>query len=331
MSARLFRLAPRGLVLLLLALALGGAAVWLTAGWLDRAAQASAQQARAATRAQTVDLLVSLRDLQPGDVLTPEMIGRAPWPRAALLPQHLVAEEVGAEALAGGIVRTALAAGQPLTTGHIVRRGEQGVLAALIAPGHRAVTIAVSPAAGLAGLVGPGDRVDILLTAPMQGGQRILGLTVVENVRVLGVDQRLRGGSPPDDSGPPSTVTLEVTPEQAEALAVAQEMGHLSLSLRNIGAEPPARAGPARTWDSDVTRLGPAAASAMMAAAAALPPAMAMPPVAPAMPAPAASPATSAVAAGPASGTAVENGVQVVRGSSIRAAPAAAGGEGAEG
>ncbi|MFN7175862.1 MAG: Flp pilus assembly protein CpaB [Thermaurantiacus sp.] len=315
MSPRLLRLAPRGLFLLFLALALGASAVWLTASWLDRAARASATAARNAAAVDTVELFVARRDLQPGDVISREMLGLAKWPRNALQPQHLRAEEVPAEKLFGSIVRASVAQGQPLNSSHLVQRGQQGVLAALIAPGKRAVTIPVSAAAGLAGLVGPGDRVDVLLTATTSGSRRVVGLTVVENVRVLGVDQRLRPMSAgAEGAPPPSTVTLEVSPRDAEAIAVAQELGRLSLALRNLSPRAEAPSGAGRTWDTDVTRLTAGdlgAASAAVALAPSLAAAPAVPPAAAALPdAPAASSGGT--------GTATENGVQVVRGDSIR-------------
>lgn len=323
MTLRLARVLPRGLLLLLLALALGSSAVWLTASWLDRAARASATAARDAASAETVQLLVARRDLQPGDLLERDMLGLADWPRNALQPQYLKAGDAPVDELLGSIVRSPVATGQPVTLSHLVRRGEQGVLAALIAPGHRAVTIPVTAAAGLAGLVGPGDRVDVLLTATTPGARRTVGLIIVENVRVLGVDQRLRSMAPGAEPGaPPSTVTLEVSPRDAEAIAVAQELGRLSLALRNLAPDGEPAAALRPTWDTDVTRL-PASDLEPLPALAALPASPAAAPVASAA-LPAAVPAPGG--RGPAS----ENGVQVVRGDSIRSAappPAEASGE----
>lgn len=330
----MLRLAPRGLVLLLVALALAGATVWLTAAWLDRAARAAAAGARGQ---QTVELLVAARDLAPGDVLSPVMLGTAKWPKSAAPPQHMPAAGVDPASLVGAVVRVPVAAGQPLTASQLAPRGEQGVLAALITPGRRAVTIPVSAAAGLAGLVGPGDRVDVLMTASLPGSGRVVGLAVVEDVRVLGVDRRLRGGASPDADEPPSTVTLEVTPQQAEAVAVAQELGRLSLALRAPAPDPGGRARPGRTLDTDVMRLPPAALADAAGAAPLLP-------ASPAVPASAIAQAlVPAAGEAPAAGPArmqpdapqqaqrrtLENGVQVVRGSSMRAGapPAAADGD----
>ena len=177
-------------------------------------------------------------------------------------------------------------------------------LAAGIRPGWRAATIAVGPAAGLAGFIAPGDRVDVLLTQTLNG--RRTAQTLLENLVVLGVDQRQRDSGPAaalsaagdvvaasaagdvvaaatseSDAGPPGLVTLEVTPRAAQALAVAGELGRLSLVLRGPGGGAADTGG--RRWDSDVTGLPAAlfAAPAPMAAApAALPvtPASAAPP-----------------------------------------------------
>lgn len=276
------------------ALLMGGLATWLTAGWLDRTAQATAR-----TRTPgigTTDILVANVDLKPGDIVRPGMLVWQEWPQASVRPEYLARGGGAPSAYAGAMVRVGVARGQPVLAAHFVKRGEQGVMAALIAPGFRAISIPVTAASGLAGFVGPGDRVDILLTATLRNGGRVLGQLVAANVRVLAIDQRIepvsaavlgerRNGS----TTAPSTVTLEVTPRQAERLAVAQELGRLSLALRDLQAqgEPPAGADDDRsggkdgqTWDSDVTRLpataamdagGEALGAAAAAAAAAAP------------------------------------------------------------
>ncbi len=167
-------------------------------------------------------------------------------------------------------------------------------LAAGIRPGWRAATIAVGPAAGLAGFVAPGDRVDVLLTQTLNG--RRTAQTLLENLVVLGVDQRRRDSGPAaalsaagdvvaaatdaSGAGPPGLVTLEVTPHAAQALAVAGELGRLSLVLRGPAGGASDTGG--RRWDSDVTGLPAAmfAAPAPIAAARTVAPAAALPPAA---------------------------------------------------
>ena len=323
----------RGFLLLSGALLLGGVATWLTAGWLDRAALANVQTQHPDQQMRRI--LVAGNDLKPGDTVGGGMVAWQTWPLAAVRPEYLVEGEANSEAYAGAMVRMAVPKGEPILAAHMVKRGDQGIMAALIAPGHRAVSLAVTASSGIAGFVGPGDRVDVLLIATLAGGggNRIVGQTVVENARVLGIDQRIEpvgAAALEADTGAalPTTVTLEVTPKQAEAIAVAQELGKLSLSLRDLKAQQSgATDGGERgkTWDSDVARL-PASAFAASSGAlgAALAPAMGSA-AAPAFATPSPLSPVAGVPGG-ASGAGgvgqVErvNGVEIVRGSSNRAA-----------
>jgi pilus assembly protein CpaB len=103
----------------------------------------------------------------------------------------------------------------------------------------RAVTISVSQQSGVAGFVFPGDRVDLLLTQTVTGDGPPLKATetIVRNVRVLATDQRTDKTSDADGKTVVqsfSNVTLETTPKLSEKIAVAQQIGAISLSLRSI-------------------------------------------------------------------------------------------------
>jgi pilus assembly protein CpaB len=123
--------------------------------------------------------------------------------------------------------------------------------------------VPVTASSGNAGFVFPGDRVDIVLTFVVpprveKQPEHRAAETVLSDVRVLAVDQRA------DDQNKEvivaKTATLEVTPKQAEIIAVAAELGKLSLSLRSLAQDEAADAGKHRTsftWDSDATRLLP--------------------------------------------------------------------------
>jgi pilus assembly protein CpaB len=126
--------------------------------------------------------------------------------------------------------------------------GERPTLAALISPGMRAFTIAVSEVQGTGGHVMPGDRVDVVLTgdiANQAGGapspqRKLVSSLIVQNVRVLGVDQNAN----PTSATPTiaRSTTLEVTLPDAQRLALASQAGTLSLALRKTGSsdiEPP--------------------------------------------------------------------------------------------
>lgn len=227
----------RAFLLLVLALLLGGMAAWLAAGWLDRTASARARAVSADVATQTI--LVADADFAPGDAIGPDRRRWQAWPAASIQDDYLVQGKADPKLYADAVARVAIARGEPLRAGNLIRGGDHGVMAALIAPGRRAISIPVTTASGLAGFVGPGDRVDIILTANLRRDGRIVGRTVARNVRVLAVDQRVTvrpAGEEGKGVTAPSTVTLEVTPEQAEQLAVAHELGRLSLSLRDLAA-----------------------------------------------------------------------------------------------
>jgi pilus assembly protein CpaB len=117
----------------------------------------------------------------------------------------------------------------------------------------------------MAGFVVPGDRVDLILTLTLpakEGAAHHVSETVLRDVRVVGLDQSLSEDPKADKKGdkketsPPKTATLEVTPKQAEVVAVAVDLGVLSLSLRSLGradGEGPPDA-PTHTWDSEAAQ-----------------------------------------------------------------------------
>jgi len=203
---------------------------------------ASAPQAQAAQVVQGPEVLVATRTLPVGTIIDAEAFRYQPWPQGLVQPAYFIrgAQNADPQTLIGTVVRNEITAGQPLTSGAVVRPGERGFLAAALGPGMRAVTVGVSATSGVAGFVFPGDRVDLVLTQEVEGGGDGPPLraseTIVRNIRVLAVDQRLNAR---DESGNQvaqtvATVTFEATPKIAEKIAVAQTIGQLSLSLRSL-------------------------------------------------------------------------------------------------
>jgi pilus assembly protein CpaB len=206
-------------------------------------AGAGAQQAAAApAEAQGPKVLVARKALPVGTIIDSTMIGFEPWPKESVQPAYYVqgTPDSDPSALLGTVVRYPVTAGQPVTRGALVGPKDRGFLAAALGPGMRAITVPVNASTGVAGFVFPGDRVDMVLTQDVQGGGDGQPLkvseTIVRNLRVLATDQRIDGK---DEEGKTvvktfTNVTLEVTPRIAEKIAVAQNMGTLSLSLRSI-------------------------------------------------------------------------------------------------
>ena len=204
---------------------------------------ASAPQAVAAPAVPAgPEVLVATRALPVGTIIDAEAFRFQPWPQGLVQDAYYVRGRPNADpsSLIGTVVRTEISAGQPVTRGAVIRPGERGFLAAALGPGMRAVTVPVSATSGVAGFVFPGDRVDIVLTQEVEGGGDGTPLhvseTIIRNIRVLAVDQRITAR---DEEGNQvaqnvSTVTFEATPRIAEKIAVAQTIGQLSLSLRSL-------------------------------------------------------------------------------------------------
>jgi pilus assembly protein CpaB len=203
---------------------------------------ASAPQAQAQQVVAGPEVLVATRTLPVGTIIDAEAFRYQPWPQGLVQPAYFIRGAQGADpqTLIGTVVRNEITAGQPLTNGAVVRPGERGFLAAALGPGMRAVTVGVSATSGVAGFVFPGDRVDLVLTQEVEGGgdgpPLRVSETIVRNIRVLAVDQRLNAR---DESGNQvaqtvATVTFEATPKISEKIAVAQTIGQLSLSLRSL-------------------------------------------------------------------------------------------------
>jgi pilus assembly protein CpaB len=160
----------------------------------------------------------------------------------------VVNEDSRAE-IRGAMLRRYLDAGGVVLRPDVLRPRDRGFLAAVLTPGSRAVSIGVDAKTGAAGLISPGDLVDVILTQEFQrgdtsAGRRIVAETVLTGIRVIAVDQQIAQGAPASTPVPAvganrvaSTVTLQVTPEQSERVAVAERLGRLVLTVRSIDAE----------------------------------------------------------------------------------------------
>lgn len=145
-----------------------------------------------------------------------------------------------------GRLRRDLAANEPVLRSAIIASGKGNVLAAGMESGMRALAIKVSAESMVGGFINPGDRVDVMLTYEVDMPssenetstienpvEKFATETVLENVKILAIDQTARKENDAAKVG--RTVTIEVTREGAEKLALATQMGDLSLSLRALG------------------------------------------------------------------------------------------------
>lgn len=244
------------------------AGVILTTVWLGRT---PTPEEMAHKPLPTQGVLVATRPIPAGTLLRAEDVE---WKEVALdtvAPENIVRKPGAETEFFGAITRREFAAGDALVSSALIKPGDRNFLSAVLSPGDRAVSIAVDAPESAAGLVLPGDHVDLILTqtfAPEAAGteHRAVGETVLQNVRVIAVDQWLatvakppsaerRIGTP--ESQIPRTVTLEVNERDAERVLVAAQLGKVELSVHAVagaGEEQPQReAATAPTWASDVS------------------------------------------------------------------------------
>ncbi len=209
-------------------------------------------------------ILVAAKPLQAGVLLQPVDINTIHVLVSAAPAGAIVDSPANRASLMGALVRTQIAAGMPLRDDWLIHPGDHGFLAAVLAPGMRAVTVAVSAVTSSNGLIWPGDTVDVLLTQTIAGApyaRSIAAETVLSDVRVIatGAELAKNPAAGPSGGGATSTVTLEVTPEQAARCIVASHLGTLTLIVHSAqgaatktkGKAPPAPLKP--VWAGDVS------------------------------------------------------------------------------
>ena len=182
------------------------------------------------------EVLVANANLQPGQPLTPELVHWQKWPANSVDASFITHTEVPTvdQAVKGAVVRMPLIAGQPITNTEIVHADTAGMMAAMLNPGMRAVSISISTDSGAGGFIMPNDRIDLILSRKTNSNPpQVHAHTILSNVRVLAVDQIYK-----QDKDTKTVIaksaTLELTPAQAELVEKAQNQGQLSLSLRPL-------------------------------------------------------------------------------------------------
>ncbi len=141
--------------------------------------------------------------------------------------------------LLGSLVRKNLDAGSPITSENVLLRGDRGFLASVLEPGTRAISIKVDAESGVSGLIKPGDYVDVVLTqvaANADVARRALSETLLQNVRIIAIDQEIVQGGGANNATAAKvaqTVSLQLAPEQVKRIAVAKNLGSLSLAMRS--------------------------------------------------------------------------------------------------
>lgn len=252
------------------ALALGGGTIFLAQNLLRDRANIAARSDAGVQPVATTKILVAVKALPLGSSVKTDDLAWREWPATMLDPGYIRETPGRPQTFIGHIVRTEIVAGEPITAQRLVAPGARGTLAVIMQPGRRAVSINLNPTTSVSGLILPGDRVDVVLTyliprpTNATGGSGIdhhAADTILSDVLVLAVDQRV--SNTPTDVKEIHNASLEVTAKQSETLALAADLGKLSLSLRGIErAGDAALAASSGTIDFQIAHLLPGLSAA---------------------------------------------------------------------
>jgi pilus assembly protein CpaB len=190
-------------------------------------------------------ILVAARDVPQGAALTPSDLAVALFPQRSVAPSfvRLSAQPSAQADLVGAVTRRAFVQGEPITSTAVVQPEGRGFMAAQLEPGFRAVSIEIDDQTAAGGYIQPNDHVDVIVTTRAQGreggGEQVNSTIILEDVRVLALGETTQTQT--EGEGPQaieaSVAVLELTAEDSRTLALADEMGTISLALRGVQVE----------------------------------------------------------------------------------------------
>lgn len=217
---------PKSLILLALALGCGLiASIGIN--------QVLANRSSGPATAETVDILVAAMDIPMGDPMSPEFVRVQAWPKAQM-PEGAI---TSLEEIEERRTRTKFFPGEPILQAKLFGRGEAGESATdLIPKGYRVLPVKVDAVTGASGMILPGDRVDLMVHVTEdqhRGIPRTTTRTFLQNVKVFAVDNMFnQRGADGEQSISAKTISVLVTPEQAEVVAMATQLGSVTLVMR---------------------------------------------------------------------------------------------------
>jgi pilus assembly protein CpaB len=180
---------------------------------------------------QAESIVVAAANIGLAEGITRQHVKLVPWPKAAVPPGAIRSLEEAE----GRVVRASIVAGEPLIEAKLAPQlaGKGGIMPMLVPEGQRGVTIKLDEAMRESGFVLPNSRVDVLVSMPKApGANEKIAKVILQDVTVLAAGQtvEMKDNKPVTNT----TVTMALTPQQVERLAVAQAEGKLMLVQRNL-------------------------------------------------------------------------------------------------
>lgn len=183
------------------------------------------------------DVLVLASDVPMGEPVGDALAWRA-WPAEGIDENFITrdAEPEAIDRLKGSVARMTMYSGEPLRRSKLVGEG-QSFMSSILPSGSRAIATQISADTSAGGFILPNDYVDVIMTRRSQNatGDGFITETILQNIRVLAIDQTIQEDEDGKKVKVGQTATLELTPQQAEIITVAQQMAdRLTLSLRSV-------------------------------------------------------------------------------------------------
>jgi len=236
-------MSARQLIVLVVAAIAAVGALLLIRGLGSRQAEQTAAETEQIAGEQ---VLVAAKDIPQGAALAPSDLAVALFPQSSVSPSFVrLTQQPSAQAdFVGGVTRRAFVAGEPISASAIVQPEGRGFLAAQLEPGYRAVAVEIEASRAAGGFIQPNDRVDVIVTARVNSGegssgQQVNSDIVLRDIRVmaLGADTETQTSGQAPEVVEANVAVLEMTAEDARVLALADELGAISLALRGVQAE----------------------------------------------------------------------------------------------
>lgn len=245
----------RGIALILFALLAAVATAVFARQWIaEQQAAFNARPVPKVEKTASINVLVAKETMEAGRFVRAEDLKWVAWPKDGIADGYIIQKaepqagattvKSGKSTFDGAVVRSRITAGEPVTALRLVQPGERGFLAAVLEPGRRAVSLPVDATTGISGFIFPGDWVDVIFTGHIKLDVRAEGSegsrakrvdfseTLLSGVQVIAMDQKVETGD--GKAKVAKTATLQVSPKQAERIALALKMGGLSLSLHSL-------------------------------------------------------------------------------------------------
>lgn len=234
-KARLF---TRNSLMLLLSVAVGGGAVWYSRQYIEN--QIDSYRARLEKDVPMASVVVPSRDMRRGEIVTAEL----------LLVRDIPVDYVDSNSVTGSDYELALGQridfdideGRPLLWAHL-ENGRAPTFSGQVPDGLRAMTVRVDEVNSISGFLQPDDQVDLFMSHSAGGAHEIFPL--IERLRVIATGvQTMVEKSGQASTRSFSTITIQVSPEQAQRITLAQQVGKITAVLRNPEDEAPLAGAP---------------------------------------------------------------------------------------